>query len=217
MNQGSFSGDYSIDKDDLTKTIKINDSTFVDVLYYVKGSGRLVLEKKTISEKNGCLFIIASFIAFYASAFFISFLSNIVSVYFFPGQPPIPLVFLFVFMLFAIFIILIKIIKETLVKKDVIDRVIMDKDRGIIRFETEKKGKSKLNAQYNTSVVNYVKVVVYRRNKMGINLDFHPNTVAEPFNASQIIGYAEASDNKEILKLAHRIGELLGVPVIEKR
>ncbi|QUV83326.1 hypothetical protein J8C01_11620 [Chloracidobacterium sp. D] len=93
---------------------------------------------------------------------------------------------------------------------DVIDRKIIDKKKMIIRFEKEKKGKLKTKAQYSTSVVKNVKVVVddYSR----IYLDFYPGSVTE---SVYIIG-EEVWDNAKKLELAHKIAEFLGVPVIEK-
>jgi hypothetical protein len=211
MNQESFSGDYGIDEDNSVDIIKIkSDDLFVDdVLVYVKGNKRLILEKKIVSgaNKKGCLFMIAIIISLYVSALFLRFISGGI----FYEQSPLfsSLVAILTFPL--IFFGLLAGIKEKLFKKDALDRVIIDKDRGIIRFETEKKEELKLNAQYSTSVVNRV-----RRDKQGIHLDFHPNSTTEPSNTLQITWYMKDPDNEGIIKLAHRIGEFLGVPVIEK-
>ncbi len=96
---------------------------------------------------------------------------------------------------------------------DVIDRKIIDKNKMIIRFEKEKKGKLKTKAQYSTSVVKNVKVVVDDYSRMNIYLDFYPDSATE---SVRIIGEDEVSDNAKKLELAHKIAEILGVPVIEK-
>ncbi len=96
---------------------------------------------------------------------------------------------------------------------DVIDRKIIDKNKMIIRFEKEKKGKLKTKAQYSTSVVKNVKVVVDDYSHMDVYLDFYPGSATE---SVRIIGEDEVWDNAKKLELAHKIAELLGVPVIEK-
>jgi len=134
----------------------------------------------------------------------LSFLFAIILVLTFQLQFSILLPVLFMALFIMIFLLVSKL------ASDVIDRKIIDKKKMIIRFEKEKKGKLKTKAQYSTSVVKNVKVVVddYSR----IYLDFYPGSVTE---SVYIIG-EEVWDNAKKLELAHKIAEFLGVPVIEK-
>ncbi len=154
----------------------------------------IVIESKSkpIVELLGCLLTLL-FI-------FISILS-------FQLQFSILLPVLFMALFIMIFLLVSKL------ASDVIDRKIIDKNKMIIRFEKEKKGKLKTKAQYSTSVVKNVKVVVDDYSRMDVYLDFYPGSATE---SVRIIGENEVSDNAKKLELAHKIAELLGVPVIEK-
>lgn len=162
-----------------------------NVLVYTNDD-TIVIESKSrpIIELLGCL---------------LSFLFAIILVLTFQLQFSILLPVLFMALFIMIFLLVSKL------ASDVIDRKIIDKKKMIIRFEKEK-GKLKTKAQYSTSVVKNVKVVVDDYSRMGVYLDFYPGSVTE---SVCIIG-GEVWDNAKKLELAHKIAEFLGVPVIEK-
>ncbi len=154
----------------------------------------IVIESKSkpIVELLGCL---------------LSLLFIFISILSFQLQFSILLPVLFMALFIMIFLLVSKL------ASDVIDRKIIDKNKMIIRFEKEKKGKLKTKAQYSTSVVKNVKVVVDDYNRMDVYLDFYPGSATEYVC---IIRENEVWENAKKLELAHKIAELLGVPVIEK-
>jgi hypothetical protein len=93
--------------------------------------------------------------------------------------------------------------------KNAVDRTTIDINKGLVRFEEERGKKSKLRKQCSTSSIKNVKVVVDNYDRMDVYL----NSTNESF---YIVGFRESISNEEKLKLAHRIAEFLGVPVIER-
>ncbi len=184
--------------------IKVNDN----VSFYISGNSRLVLESKRSSfDKDliGCLSIVAAIPLFYLlNPFINAFINNIENAIIKP--------LLAVLIGFGSFFLLIYLRNKVVEKvpNDIIDRVIIDKNKMIIRLETEEKGNLKLKAQYSTSIVRNVKVIVGDYNSMSVCLDCYPSSDI------YVIGEREVPDNAKKLELAHKIAEILGVPVIEK-
>ncbi len=117
-----------------------------------------------------------------------------------------------VLIVFGSFFLLIYLRNKVIEKvpNDIIDRVIIDKNKMIIRLEMEEKGNLKLKAKYSTSIVRNVEVIVGDYNSMAIYLDCYPSS------SIYVIGEEAVPDNAKKLELAHKIAEILGVPVIEK-
>ncbi len=184
--------------------IKVNDN----VSFYISDNSRLVLESKRSSfDKNliGCLSIVAVIPLLRLLNLFINdFLNNI-------GNVIIEFL-LAVLIGFGLFFLLIYLRNKVVEKvpNDIIDRVIIDKNNMIIRLETEEKGNLKLKAKYSTSIVRNVEVIVGDYNSMEIYLDCYPSS------SIYVIGEEAVPDNAKKLELAHKIAEILGVPVIEK-
>jgi hypothetical protein len=90
-----------------------------------------------------------------------------------------------------------------------VDRTTIDINKGLVRFEEERGKKSKLRKQCSTSSIKNVTVVVGDYGRMNVYL----KSTNESF---YIVGPMDDISNEEKLKLAHRIAEFLGVPVIER-
>ncbi len=133
------------------------------------------------------------------------------------------------FILFIIFLLILRFTFDSILKKipkDIIDRTIIDKNKKIIRFETEKNGKLEINSQHDISVIKRVRIVVNSYSEMNVYLDtypdLHPTSAANLLQVMEqrkrflTIQHKELPDSKEKLKLAHQIAEFLGVPVVEE-
>ncbi len=186
--------------------IKVNDN----VSFYISGNSRLVLESKRSSfdkDAVGCLSLVALIPLFCLIWILLFYLLN----FFINGFIIYLLAVLIMLGLFFLFTYLRNKVVE--MPNDIIHRVIIDKNKMIIRLETEKEGNLKLKAQYSTSVVKNVKVIVDDYSHMDIYLDFYPGSATE---SVYIIGESEVWENAKKLELAHKIAEFLGIPVIEK-
>jgi hypothetical protein len=114
----------------------------------------------------------------------------------------------FLIIVFSLSVILVVIFLKSL-PNNTIDRVIIDNNIGSVKFERERGKKSKLRKQCSTSSIKNVKVVVGDYDRMDVYLE----STNESF---YIVGDREFISNEKKLKLAHRIAEFLGVPVIER-
>ncbi len=112
---------------------------------------------------------------------------------------------LFIILFFLTFIFFVFYFIWPIIFQKNIERVIVDEDRKTIRLEKE----AKLEKQYPTSVVKNVRVVVDSYDNITVYLD---STVESIY----IIGNRETYDNRKKLEIAHKLAELLGVPVREK-
>jgi hypothetical protein len=167
-----------------------------DVLVYIN-KGKLVIESRynSLVRSIGCI----PFLLFFL-------LSSIISII--PITIPITAFFIIVFSLSVILFVIATRFSKSL-PKNTIDRVIIDNNIGSVKFERERGKKSKLKKQCSISSIKNVRVDVDDYDRMDIYLD----STTESFC---IIGYRESIGNTEKLKLAHRIAEFLGVPVIER-
>jgi hypothetical protein len=164
-----------------------------DVLVYMD-KGKLVVETRhSLLGPIGCIFIPMFFLLFW---FFLFLLFGSLS----------PLNFRIVFIIMTV-LAAISIIRR--LPKNAVDRTTIDINKGLVRFEEERGKKSKLRKQCSTSSIKNVKVVVDNYDRMDVYL----NSTNESF---YIVGFRESISNEEKLKLAHRIAEFLGVPVVEK-
>jgi hypothetical protein len=162
------------------------------VLVYIN-KGKLVIESRYNSLVGPIGFI--SFLLL----FLLSSISSII---------PITAFFIIAFSLSVILFVTLTPFSKSL-PKNTIDRVIIDNNIGSVKFERERGKKSKLKKQCSISSIKNVRVDVDDYDRMDIYLD----STTESFC---IIGYRERIGNTEKLKLAHRIAEFLGVPVIER-
>jgi hypothetical protein len=134
----------------------------------------------------------------------------------------VPIVCIFIFMLplslclpspvnftIAFIIMIVLPISIRRLPKNAVDRTTIDINKGLVRFEEERGKKSKLRKQCSTSSIKNVTVVVGDYGRMDVYLE----STNESF---YIVGERELIGNAEKLKLAHRIAEFLGVPVIER-
>jgi hypothetical protein len=164
-----------------------------DVLVYMD-KGKLVVETRhSLLGPIGCIFIPMFFLLFW---FFLFLLFGSLS----------PLNFRIVFIIMTV-LAAISIIRR--LPKNAVDRTTIDINKGLVRFEEERGKKSKLRKQCSTSSIKNVKVVVDNYDRMDVYL----NSTNESF---YIVGFRESISHEEKLKLAHRIAEFLGVPVIER-
>jgi hypothetical protein len=163
-----------------------------DVLVYIN-KGKLVIESRynSLFRSIGCI----QFLLFFL-------LGPIIYII------PIATFFIIVFSLSVILVVITPLFSKSL-PKNTIDRVIIDNNIGSVKFERERGKKSKLKKQCSISSIKNVRVDVDDYDRMDIYLD----STTESFC---IIGYRERIGNTEKLKLAHRIAEFLGVPVIER-
>jgi hypothetical protein len=162
------------------------------VLVYIN-KGKLVIESRYNSLVGPIGFI--SFLLL----FLLGSISSII---------PITAFFIIAFSLSVILVVITPLFSKSL-PKNTIDRVIIDNNIGSVKFERERGKKSKLKKQCSISSIKNVRVDVDDYDRMDIYLD----STTESFC---IIGYRERIGNTEKLKLAHRIAEFLGVPVIER-
>ena len=178
-----------------------------NVLVYVN-KVKLVVETRynpfAIERTWGCIFFMLL-----APISFFSFIK--LAEWLFYGPPR----GLFTYVLYVLFtvigassIFITKVFLESL-PKNTIYRMIIDNNTGLIRFEKERWKKSKLTGWCDISSVKHIKVEVSNYGNMDIYLD----SINESF---YIVGVREGISNEEQLKLAHRIAEFLGVPVIER-
>ncbi len=184
--------------------IKVNDNVSV----YINDNSRLVLESRRSSfDKDliGCLFIVVTIpllclLNHFINAFINNVENNIIK-------------FLLITSIWFGLSFLVIYLRNKVVERvpnNILDRVIIDKNKMIIRLETEEKGNLKLKAQYNASIVRNVKVIVGDYNSMNVCLDCYPSSDI------YVIREEEVPDNAKKLELAHKIAEVLGVPVMEK-
>ena len=92
---------------------------------------------------------------------------------------------------------------------DTTDRVIIDSKTNKVLFERERKGRVKVKKSYNTTAVKNVEVSVDSYDNMDIRLDSSSEFV-------YVVGHSEISENSKMLEVAHKIAEILRVPVIER-
>ena len=161
-----------------------------DVLVYMD-KGKLVVETRhSLLGPIGCIFISMFFLLVW---FFLLFCS----------LSPVSFTIAF------IIVIVLAARPMRRLCKNAVDRTTIDINKGLVRFEEERGKKSKLRKQCSTSSIKNVKVVVDNYDRMDVYL----NSTNESF---YIVGFRESISNEEKLKLAHRIAEFLGVPVVEK-
>jgi hypothetical protein len=166
-----------------------------DVLVYMD-KGKLVVETRhSLLGPIGCIFIPMFFLLVW---FFLFLLFCSLS-------PVYPLNFAIAFIIMSV----LAAISIRRLPKNAVDRTTIDINKGLVRFEEERGKKSKLRKQCSTSSIKNVKVVVDNYDRMDVYL----NSTNESF---YIVGFRESISNEEKLKLAHRIAEFLGVPVVEK-
>ena len=161
-----------------------------DVLVYMD-KGKLVVETRhSLLGPIGCIFISMFFLLVW---FFLLFCS----------LSPVSFTIAF------IIVIVLAARPMRRLCKNAVDRTTIDINKGLVRFEEERGKKSKLRKQCSTSSIKNLKVVVDNYDRMDVYL----NSTNESF---YIVGFRESISNEEKLKLAHRIAEFLGVPVVEK-
>jgi hypothetical protein len=167
-----------------------------DVLVYMD-KGKLVVETRhnpllAPIGPIGCIFIPMFFLLFW---FFLFLL--------FRSLSPVNFAIAFIIM------IVLAAISIRRLTKNAVDRTTIDINKGLVRFEEERGKKSKLRKQCSTSSIKNVTVVVGNYDRMDVYL----KSTNESF---YIVGPIDDISNEEKLKLAHRIAEFLGVPVIER-
>ena len=171
-----------------------------NVLVYIS-KVKLVVETRynpfSITRKWGCIFFMLL-----APILFFSFITLAEWLFY---DPPLMLFFA---VIGASSIFILMIFLESL-PKNTICRMIIDNNTGLIRFERERGKKSKLKKQCSISSIKNVRVDVDDYDRMDIYLD----SITESFC---IAGFRDDISNEDKLKLAHRIAEFLGVPVIER-
>ncbi len=188
--------------------IKINDS----VTIYI-GRERLIIEKKysfLLDTIAGMLKVIAAVCLLFI--FLVPMLNEIVNLIFnLEKEEPKYLNYFFLIPILLIFasplLYLLACATFYNSKKDTRRLVIDNSIKAVILEDII--GKSKSEEQYNISVFNSLRVVVSRYNSMSIYL-------GSPTKDIHILGDAETDDNSKKLELAHKIAEILGVPVIEE-
>jgi hypothetical protein len=115
----------------------------------------------------------------------------------------LPFILILFFFIFAFFVFYFAV---PIVFQENVERVIIDKYIKTIRLEKEK---AKFEKQYPIQAIKNVRVTVDSYDNITIYLDSTAESI-------YITGNRETYDNRKKLEIAHKLAELLGVPVIEK-
>jgi len=127
-------------------------------------------------------------------------LMNLISENTMKQSPFILILFFFIFAFFVFYFAVPIVFQEN------VERVIIDKYIKTIRLEKEK---AKFEKQYPIQAIKNVRVTVDSYDNITIYLDSTAESI-------YITGNRETYDNRKKLEIAHKLAELLGVPVIEK-